>query len=98
MKVSREIMLKTLGNMWRTRKQFISLLVGVPSYETYVTHMKKHHPDESILCQKQFFRKHKRHVLMRKVAKYQGVVEEKSDSSLFFIFVVSRGTTFVLIG
>ncbi|MDM5157527.1 YbdD/YjiX family protein [Bacillus sp. DX1.1] len=48
-------MLKTLGNMWRTRKQFISLLVGVPSYETYVTHMKKHHPDESILCQKQFF-------------------------------------------
>ncbi|EEL48244.1 hypothetical protein bcere0022_44570 [Bacillus cereus Rock3-44] len=41
--------------MWKIRKQFISLLVGVPSYETYVTHMKKHHPEEMILCQKQFF-------------------------------------------
>ncbi|PDY46236.1 cytosolic protein [Bacillus pseudomycoides] len=55
MKVSREIMLKKLEKVWRTRKQFISLLVGVPSYETYVTHMKEYHPEEPILCRKQFF-------------------------------------------
>ena len=48
-------MRKTLWKMWRARKQFISLLVGVPSYETYVTHMKQYHPEEPILCQKQFF-------------------------------------------
>lgn len=36
---------------------------------------------------------------MRKVAKYQGVVEEKERFvALFLFFVVSRGTTFVLIG
>ncbi|HEK9100901.1 YbdD/YjiX family protein [Bacillus pfraonensis] len=48
-------MLKKLGKVWKSRKQFISLLVGVPSYETYVIHMKQHHPEEPILCQKQFF-------------------------------------------
>ena len=48
-------MLKNLRNVWGKRKQFISLLVGVPSYETYVNHMKLHHPEEKILCQKQFF-------------------------------------------
>ncbi|MGH0430450.1 YbdD/YjiX family protein [Bacillus hominis] len=48
-------MLKSLRNVWGKRKQFISLLVGVPSYETYVNHMKVHHPEEKILCQKQFF-------------------------------------------
>lgn len=48
-------MLEKFRQVWRARKQFISLLVGVPSYETYVTHMKQHHPEEPILCRKQFF-------------------------------------------
>ncbi|MGN4752224.1 YbdD/YjiX family protein [Bacillus cereus group sp. MYBK220-1] len=48
-------MLKKLWQVWRERKRFISLLVGVPSYEVYVEHMKKHHPEEEVLCQKQFF-------------------------------------------
>ncbi|PEB56924.1 cytosolic protein [Bacillus pseudomycoides] len=48
-------MLKKLGKVWKTRKQFISLLVGVPSYETYVNHMKLHHPEEQVLCRKEFF-------------------------------------------
>ncbi|EOQ02008.1 YbdD/YjiX family protein [Bacillus cereus] len=48
-------MLKKLWQVWRERKRFISLLVGVPSYEVYVEHMKKHHPGEEVLCQKQFF-------------------------------------------
>ncbi|AFV21265.1 MULTISPECIES: YbdD/YjiX family protein [Bacillus] len=48
-------MLKKLWQVWEKRKCFISLLVGVPSYEVYVEHMKKHHPEEEIVCQKQFF-------------------------------------------
>jgi uncharacterized short protein YbdD (DUF466 family) len=36
-------------------RPFVSLLVGVPSYETYVEHMKKHHPNEEIKSRKQFF-------------------------------------------
>lgn len=48
-------MLKKLWQVWGERKRFISLLVGVPSYEVYVEHMKKHHPEEEVLCQKQFF-------------------------------------------
>ncbi|MEI2355383.1 YbdD/YjiX family protein [Mesobacillus zeae] len=37
------------------RKQFISLLVGVPSYERYVEHMKEHHPGEAVVSRKDFF-------------------------------------------
>lgn len=48
-------MLKTMISMWRYRKQFISLLVGVPSYEKYVAHMKQKHPNEIVLSRKQFF-------------------------------------------
>ncbi|MEI4829730.1 MULTISPECIES: YbdD/YjiX family protein [Bacillus] len=48
-------MLKTIISMWRYRKQFISLLVGVPSYEKYVAHMKQQHPNEIVLSRKQFF-------------------------------------------
>lgn len=48
-------MLKTVINMWRHRKQFISLLVGVPSYEKYVAHMKQNYPNEQVLSRKQFF-------------------------------------------
>ena len=42
-------MLKRLRQVWGQRKHFISLLVGVPSYETYVEHMKKHHPERSCM-------------------------------------------------
>ncbi len=48
-------MLKQATESMGERKRFISLLVGVPSYEIYVEHMKKHHPEEEIVCQKQFF-------------------------------------------
>ena len=49
------LMLKRLKTVMSYRKQFISLLVGVPSYETYVAHMKEHHPDEPVISRKQFF-------------------------------------------
>ncbi|UHA71669.1 YbdD/YjiX family protein [Paenibacillus sp. 481] len=34
---------------------FTTLLVGVPHYETYVEHMRTHHPEETIQTRKQFF-------------------------------------------
>jgi uncharacterized short protein YbdD (DUF466 family) len=46
-------------NKWKEliglRKQFISLLVGVPSYETYVEHMEAHHPNDPVKSRKEFF-------------------------------------------
>lgn len=48
-------MLKKISEILSYRKQFISLLVGVPSYETYVDHMHKHHPDAPVKSRKEFF-------------------------------------------
>ncbi|MFL6562370.1 MAG: YbdD/YjiX family protein [Bacillus sp. (in: firmicutes)] len=48
-------MLNKLKEIISYRRQFLSLLVGVPSYETYVDHMKKHHPGDSVKSRKEFF-------------------------------------------
>ncbi|WP_285768593.1 YbdD/YjiX family protein [Peribacillus sp. SI8-4] len=48
-------MLKKLLKILSYRKQFVSLLVGVPSYETYVAHMKDHHPQDPVKTRKEFF-------------------------------------------
>ncbi|MFB6800008.1 YbdD/YjiX family protein [Peribacillus butanolivorans] len=48
-------MLKRLTKILSFRKQFVSLLVGVPSYETYVDHMKAHHPEDPVKTRKEFF-------------------------------------------
>jgi uncharacterized short protein YbdD (DUF466 family) len=48
-------MLKKLKTILQYRNQFISLLVGVPSYEKYVEHMNSHHPGEPIQSRKEFF-------------------------------------------
>ncbi|WP_059172103.1 YbdD/YjiX family protein [Bacillus sp. FJAT-27445] len=48
-------MLKRLRDILSYRKQFISLLVGVPSYERYVEHMMAHHPDQPVKTRKEFF-------------------------------------------
>jgi uncharacterized short protein YbdD (DUF466 family) len=48
-------MLKRLTKILSFRKQFVSLLVGVPSYETYVDHMKVHHPKDPVKTRKEFF-------------------------------------------
>ena len=85
-------MLKKLWQVWGERKRFISLLVGVPSYEVYVEHMKKHHPEEEVVCQKQFLLRHKKQDLMQRVEKYHAVVNEKGRVFALFIFAVSRGT------
>ena len=51
----RESMFKKITKIFSYRKQFVSLLVGVPSYETYVTHMKLEHPEKTIKTRKEFF-------------------------------------------
>jgi uncharacterized short protein YbdD (DUF466 family) len=48
-------MYNKLKSMMFYRKQFVSLLVGVPSYEKYVEHMQSHHPDDPVKSRKEFF-------------------------------------------
>ncbi|WP_028401321.1 YbdD/YjiX family protein [Ectobacillus panaciterrae] len=48
-------MRELLANILKHRREFISLLVGVPSYEKYVQHMKERYPGEPILSEKAFF-------------------------------------------
>ncbi|UOY94544.1 CstA-like transporter-associated (seleno)protein [Ectobacillus sp. JY-23] len=45
-------MMRKLRGQWR---EFISLLVGVPSYEKYVAYMKEKQPSQPILSRKAFF-------------------------------------------
>jgi uncharacterized short protein YbdD (DUF466 family) len=48
-------MLNKLRKINSYRKQFLSLLVGVPSYEKYVEHMEAHHPGDPLKSRKEFF-------------------------------------------
>ncbi len=48
-------MLKRIITILSYRKQFVSLLVGVPSYDTYVAHMRNHHPEDPVKTRKEFF-------------------------------------------
>lgn len=54
-KVKQIIMRYKIKEFKKYYKQFISLLVGVPSYEKYVEHMKSHHPDQPVQSRKEFF-------------------------------------------
>ena len=37
-------------------KKTARLMVGVPDYETYVTHRQTHHPGEPVMSYEEFFR------------------------------------------
>jgi uncharacterized short protein YbdD (DUF466 family) len=45
--------------------QSLRLMVGVPPYSTYVTHMKNTHPDQPVMSYQEFFRE-------RQEARYGG--------------------------
>ena len=77
-------MLKRLRQVWGQRKHFISLLVGVPSYETYVEHMKSIIQKRSCMS-KQFLQKRKKQDLMQRAEKSRAVVSEKDE---FFLFIL----------
>ena len=62
-----------LNQMTRIRRaarylgQSLRLMVGVPEYSTYVTHMQDKHPDRPVMTYKEFFRESKK-------ARYEGIV------------------------
>lgn len=49
------IMRNALAKIMKCRKEFISLLVGVPSYEKYVAYMKEQATGQPILSERAFF-------------------------------------------
>ncbi|SQH71187.1 YbdD/YjiX family protein [Helicobacter mustelae] len=44
-----------LAGLYRGLGHFVQLLVGMPSYEKYLEHHKKHHPHCTPLSRKEFF-------------------------------------------
>jgi uncharacterized short protein YbdD (DUF466 family) len=55
MKEMRSIMLNKIKRLLEHKNHFITLLVGVPSYEKYVEHMADHHPEAPVKSRKEFF-------------------------------------------
>jgi uncharacterized short protein YbdD (DUF466 family) len=45
-----------IATLWQGLQQSFRLMVGVPDYENYVEHMKKHHPDLTPMDAKTFYR------------------------------------------
>ena len=85
-------MLKRLRQVWGQRKHFISLLVGVPSYETYVEHMKSIIQKKKLYVKNNFLQKRKKQDLMQRAEKSRAVVSEKDEFSsfLFLLFHVEQ--------
>ena len=50
---------------WRWAVQTARLCCGVPDYDVYVAHLRKHHPDRAVPDYKEFFRE-------RQIAHYRG--------------------------
>ena len=46
----------TLRFLYKRSDRFFHLLVGMPSYDKYVEHMRTKHPDREIKSQKEFFK------------------------------------------
>ncbi|MFC5473167.1 YbdD/YjiX family protein [Paraherbaspirillum soli] len=58
-------MLDELAKAGRYLGQSMRLMVGVPEYSTYVTHMETNHPDQPVMSYEEFFRE-------RQEARYGG--------------------------
>jgi len=46
---------KRLRNGWRKAVQTARLSIGVPDYDTYVRHLREHHPEKPVPSYAQFF-------------------------------------------
>ncbi|MFP2962146.1 YbdD/YjiX family protein [Myxococcus sp. 1LA] len=44
-----------LSHAWRRAVQVARLMIGVPDYDTYVEHMRRHHPDQEVMSYARFF-------------------------------------------
>lgn len=49
-------MLDELGKIGKYLGQTARLMVGVPDYEVYTTHMRVNHPDQHCMTYEEFFR------------------------------------------
>ncbi|MGY8526455.1 YbdD/YjiX family protein [Paracidovorax citrulli] len=58
-------MLEPLEKMGRYLGQSLRLMVGLPDYQTYLTHMEQTHPDRRPMSYEEFFRE-------RQEARYGG--------------------------
>lgn len=45
-----------IATLWQRLQQSFRLMVGVPDYQTYLTHMQTHHPDLEPMDAKAFYR------------------------------------------
>ncbi len=54
--LGRENLLDKLKTLYQRSDRFVSLLVGMRSYDKYVEHMKTKHPEREILSRKDFFK------------------------------------------
>lgn len=49
-------LIASLKNLYLRSDRFFHLLVGMPSYDKYLEHMSKNHPDKIPKSQKEFFK------------------------------------------
>jgi uncharacterized short protein YbdD (DUF466 family) len=54
-----------LKRFWRRAVQTARLLIGVPDYDTYVEHLRRHHPERAVMSYEDFFNERMR-------ARYRG--------------------------
>ncbi|AOA58959.1 YbdD/YjiX family protein [Acinetobacter larvae] len=45
-----------IATVWRGLQQSFRLMVGVPDYQTYLQHMREHHPDLDAMDARTFYR------------------------------------------
>ncbi|MCH5313943.1 MAG: KCU-star family selenoprotein [Helicobacter sp.] len=55
MSFSRKLWWRRLKALYRRSDRFFHLLVGMPSYDKYIEHMRIYHPDRIPKTQKEFF-------------------------------------------
>lgn len=46
---------ETVKGCWRRAVQTARLMIGVPDYDTYVEHMRRHHPERPVMSYEEFF-------------------------------------------
>ncbi|NMO16935.1 YbdD/YjiX family protein [Pyxidicoccus fallax] len=44
-----------LARGWRQAVRTARLMIGVPDYDTYVEHMRRHHPEREVMSYARFF-------------------------------------------
>ncbi|MBN8888288.1 MAG: YbdD/YjiX family protein [Rudaea sp.] len=49
-------LVESLRHFWRRAVQTARLAIGVPDYDTYVLHLRRHHPERTVPSYEEFFR------------------------------------------